>query len=175
MRVKALVLEANQHGQIALIDLGGLERQTPAPIGGGVGAQQAPVAVEHGDGKVVRNLERQRCQGEPTRPRGAECHGKKAGEKDARPAARPRACPVAAWECQPRLAVEAESTTMPNGRQPRERLMPGKRTTHRSSKGTKLYAVRNKKGQFEDIQTYKRAHGQDVKRKSKAEGKRKSS
>jgi hypothetical protein len=53
--------------------------------------------------------------------------------------------------------------------------MPGKRTTHRSSKGTKLYAVRNKKGQFEDIQTYKRAHGQDVKRKSKAEGKSKTS
>jgi DNA-binding protein HU-beta len=44
-----------------------------------------------------------------------------------------------------------------------------KRTTMRSSKGTKLYAVRDKKGQFEDIQTYKRAHGQDIKRKSKAE------
>lgn len=43
------------------------------------------------------------------------------------------------------------------------------RTTHRSSKGTKLYAVRNKEGQFEDIQTYKRAHGQDVKRVSMAE------
>lgn len=41
--------------------------------------------------------------------------------------------------------------------------------THRSSKGTKLYAVRDKKGQFKDIQTYKRAHGQDVKRKSKKE------
>ena len=48
--------------------------------------------------------------------------------------------------------------------------MPAKRTTHRSSKGTKLYAVRDKKGQFRDIQTYKRAHGQDIKRKSKAEG-----
>jgi DNA-binding protein HU-beta len=47
--------------------------------------------------------------------------------------------------------------------------MPAKRTTHRSSKGTKLYAVRDKKGQFQDIQTYKRAHGQDIKRKSKAE------
>jgi len=47
--------------------------------------------------------------------------------------------------------------------------MPAKRTTHRSSKGTKLYAVRDKKGQFRDIQTYKRAHGQDIKRKSKAE------
>jgi hypothetical protein len=44
-----------------------------------------------------------------------------------------------------------------------------KRTTHRSAKGAKLYAVREKKGQFKDIQTYKRAHGQDVKRKSKKE------
>ncbi|MFZ0849344.1 MAG: hypothetical protein WAO08_09085 [Hyphomicrobiaceae bacterium] len=52
--------------------------------------------------------------------------------------------------------------------------MPAKRTTHRSSKGTKLYAVRDKKGQFEDIQTYKRAHGQDLKRKSKAETKSRS-
>ena len=51
--------------------------------------------------------------------------------------------------------------------------MPAKRTTHRGSKGTKLYAVRDKKGQFEDIQTYKRAHGQDIKRKSKAETKAK--
>ena len=44
-----------------------------------------------------------------------------------------------------------------------------KRTTHRSSTGTELYAVRDKQGRFKDIQTYKRAHGQDVKRKSKKE------
>jgi len=44
-----------------------------------------------------------------------------------------------------------------------------KRTTLRSSKGKKLYAVRKKDGTFNDIQTYKRAHGQDIKRKSKAE------
>jgi len=44
-----------------------------------------------------------------------------------------------------------------------------KRTTHRSTSGTKLYAVRDEKGRFKDIQTYKCAHGQDVKRKSKAE------
>jgi hypothetical protein len=44
-----------------------------------------------------------------------------------------------------------------------------KRTTQRSSKGTKLYAVRDKKGKFKDIQTYKRAHRADIKRKSKAE------
>jgi hypothetical protein len=44
-----------------------------------------------------------------------------------------------------------------------------KRTTMRSSKGTKLYAVRDKQGRFKDIQTYKRAHTLDMKRKSKAE------
>jgi DNA-binding protein HU-beta len=47
--------------------------------------------------------------------------------------------------------------------------MPIKRTTMRSSKGTKLYAVRDSKGRFKDIQTYKRAHSMDIKRKSKAE------
>jgi DNA-binding protein HU-beta len=47
--------------------------------------------------------------------------------------------------------------------------MPIKRTTHRSSKGTKLYAVRDSKGRFKDIQTYKRAHAMDIKRKSKTE------
>ena len=49
--------------------------------------------------------------------------------------------------------------------------MAGKarRTTHRSRTGTKLYAVRDSKGRFKDIQTYKRAHGMDIKRKSKKE------
>ena len=44
-----------------------------------------------------------------------------------------------------------------------------KRTTHRSPAGKKLYAKRAKTGEFEDIQTYKRAQGQDEKRVSKAE------
>jgi DNA-binding protein HU-beta len=44
-----------------------------------------------------------------------------------------------------------------------------KRTTHRSVAGTKLYAVRDARGRFKDIQTYKRAHGMDIKRKSKKE------
>jgi len=48
-----------------------------------------------------------------------------------------------------------------------------KRTTHRSSSGKKLYAKRDSKGRFKDIQSYKRAHGQDIKRRSKAEGGRK--
>ena len=47
--------------------------------------------------------------------------------------------------------------------------MPTKRTTHSSRGGKKLYAVRNKKGTISDVQTYKRAHGQDVKRRAKAE------
>lgn len=47
--------------------------------------------------------------------------------------------------------------------------MPMKRTTHRSVKGTKLYAVRDSKGRFVDIQMYKRAHAADMRRKSKAE------
>ncbi len=44
-----------------------------------------------------------------------------------------------------------------------------RRTTHRSSKGTKLYAVRDSKGRIKDMQTFKRAHGADIKRKSKTE------
>ncbi len=46
--------------------------------------------------------------------------------------------------------------------------MPNKRTTHRSSTGTKLFAVRDSKGRFKDIQTLKRARAVDKKRSSKA-------
>jgi len=45
------------------------------------------------------------------------------------------------------------------------------RTTHRSVSGKKLYAVRDSQGRFKDIQTYERAHGADLKKKSKAERK----
>ena len=48
-------------------------------------------------------------------------------------------------------------------------MAKAKRTTHRSAKGTKLYAVRDKKGRFKDIQTYKRAHTADMRRKAKDE------
>jgi hypothetical protein len=50
--------------------------------------------------------------------------------------------------------------------------MAARRTTHRSSKGKKLYAVRDKSGKFKDIQTYERAHRADIKKKSKAERKK---
>ena len=43
------------------------------------------------------------------------------------------------------------------------------RTTHRSKTGRKLYAKRSKTGTFDDVQSYKRAHGSDVKRSSAAE------
>ncbi|MFO0831398.1 MAG: hypothetical protein U0637_06085 [Phycisphaerales bacterium] len=48
-----------------------------------------------------------------------------------------------------------------------------KRTTMRSSKGKKLYAVRNADGSFKDIQTFERAHRADLAKKSKAEGAKK--
>ena len=48
-------------------------------------------------------------------------------------------------------------------------MAKARRTTHRSSKGKKLYAVRDAKGRFKDIQTYERAHRADLAKKSKAE------
>jgi hypothetical protein len=50
-------------------------------------------------------------------------------------------------------------------------MAKAKRTTHRSSSGKKLYAVRDSKGRFKDIQTYERAHRADLKKKSKKEKK----
>lgn len=64
---------------------------------------------------------------------------------------------------------------MPNTRIPHFQRQQGdpmakvKRTTHRSSTGTKLYAVRDSKGRFKDIQTYKRAHSADLRHKAKSE------
>jgi DNA-binding protein HU-beta len=52
-------------------------------------------------------------------------------------------------------------------------MAKARRTTHRSSKGKKLYAVRGKTGKFKDIQSYKRAHSADLKKRSKAEKARK--
>ena len=51
--------------------------------------------------------------------------------------------------------------------------MAGKarRTVMYSSKGKKLYAVRDKTGKFKDIQQYSRAHAMDIKRGSTAEEK----
>jgi len=48
-------------------------------------------------------------------------------------------------------------------------MAKARRTTHRSTAGKKLYAVRDAKGRFKDIQTYERAHRADLARKSKAE------
>ena len=48
-------------------------------------------------------------------------------------------------------------------------MAKARRTTHRSVSGTKLYAVRDAKGRFKDIQIYKRAHGADIKRKGRRE------
>ena len=48
-------------------------------------------------------------------------------------------------------------------------MAKARRTTHRSSAGKKLYAVRDASGRFKDIQTYERAHRADLAAKSKAE------
>jgi len=48
-------------------------------------------------------------------------------------------------------------------------MAKARRTTHRSTAGKKLYAVRDKTGRFKDIQTYERAHRADLAHKSKAE------
>ena len=48
-------------------------------------------------------------------------------------------------------------------------MAKARRTTHRSSAGKKLYAVRDSKGRFKDIQTYERAHRMDLARSSAAE------
>jgi hypothetical protein len=49
--------------------------------------------------------------------------------------------------------------------------MAGKarRTTHRSKTGKKLYAVRDAKGRFKDIQTYERAHRADLAHRTRKE------
>jgi DNA-binding protein HU-beta len=48
-------------------------------------------------------------------------------------------------------------------------MAKARRTTHRSSTGKKLYAVRDAHGRFKDIQTFERAHRADLGKKSKAE------
>ena len=48
-------------------------------------------------------------------------------------------------------------------------MAKARRTTHRSSKGKKLYAVRDAGGRFKDIQTYERAHRADLAKTSKTE------
>ena len=48
-------------------------------------------------------------------------------------------------------------------------MAKARRTTHRSSAGKKLYAVRDASGRFKDIQTYERAHRADLAKTAKAE------
>ena len=49
------------------------------------------------------------------------------------------------------------------------KMAKARRTTHRSTAGKKLYAVRDADGKFKDIQTYERAHRADLAKTSKAE------
>ncbi len=48
-------------------------------------------------------------------------------------------------------------------------MAKARRTTHRSRSGKKLYAVRDAKGRFKDIQTYERAMRADLARNARTE------
>jgi len=48
-------------------------------------------------------------------------------------------------------------------------MAKARRTTHRSKSGKKLYAVRDARGRFKDIQTYERAHRGDLAHTAKGE------
>jgi hypothetical protein len=52
-------------------------------------------------------------------------------------------------------------------------MAKARRTTHRSTAGKKLYAVRDAKGRFMDIQTYERAHRADLRKKNTKSDKKK--
>lgn len=83
---------------------------------------------------------------------------KKAAKKTAKKAAK-KTAKKAVKKATKKVAKKAAKKTAKKAR----------RTVMYSSKGKKLYAKRDKGGKFKDIQTYKRAQGQDIKRNSKAE------
>ena len=52
MRMKTPVLVGDQHLEIARVGFGDLQRQAPAPVGRGEGAQQPVIGIEYGDRKA---------------------------------------------------------------------------------------------------------------------------
>ena len=55
--VEALVLEGHEHGEIALVDVGGFDGKAPAAVRRGEGAQQPVAPVEDGRRDFLRRLE----------------------------------------------------------------------------------------------------------------------
>ena len=96
VRAEALVLEGHQHGEIARVDVLRLDRQPPAAVGRGVGAQQPVVAVEHGHRQRLGARQRQRLHALPEH-----------GERTAAPATRKRA------RSQARCAIDAPRAMLP--------------------------------------------------------------
>jgi hypothetical protein len=62
-----------------------------------------------------------------------------------------------------------KKTNKPAKKAKKAKRKKGRRTVLYSSKGKKLYAVRDKGGKFKDIQSYQRAHSMDMKRTSAEE------
>ena len=63
MAVEARVLVGLEHGEEARIDVRRRDRQPPAPVRGGEGPQQPPVAVEHDGRALVGDREVERAEG----------------------------------------------------------------------------------------------------------------
>jgi hypothetical protein len=71
---------------------------------------------------------------------------------------------------QPPIAAPSREKREANmAKRVRRKRKKARRTVLYSAKGRKLYAKRDNKGRFKDIQSYKRSHRADMKRKSKKE------
>ena len=62
MRVKARILIGEQHRDIARVDFAELNRQAPAPVGQGEGAQQASVAIDDDGRSLARRHQIDRAE-----------------------------------------------------------------------------------------------------------------
>ena len=80
MRLEALVLVGDQHGEVARVDVLGIDRQAPAPVRRREGPQQPVVAIDHRDRKRLGAGQR---QGLHALPDGAE-HANAAADEESR-------------------------------------------------------------------------------------------
>ena len=102
---EALVLESQQHGKIARVDVLHLDGQAPASVGRGVGAQQAVVAVEHGDGEGLGAGKRQRLHPLPDDgERDGACDDQERHGKCCSPNSAPRRAAAYVWRAAPALS-----------------------------------------------------------------------
>ena len=148
-RVNEMPAQANIGISVGVTGSGGLPVEVKAST-----ARDAKLYIALVEGGVASQV----SAGENKGGAGAKKAAKKAVKK-ARPAKKAKPAKKAPAKKAKPAKKSAKKATRKKGR----------RTTLYRSKGKKLYAVRDAKGHFKDIQTYKRAHTLDMKRKSKAE------